>query len=157
MDDIITERSIYSQATCVIDVFGLFSWHHSMAFYTTRHWQTSGRLVQKFNVCTVWFPTPVIFFKRWIPSNFQIVLTLPMLRLLSSKPQGRQDFWKPSKPCHVGIHWTALPEYSQMNTHVPGFQSFFRIFASFCIGQNSYQQQGVNDTQYTLLYVVRCS
>ena len=30
-------------------------------------------------------------------------LTLPMLRLLSSKAQGCNDFWKPSKPCHVGI------------------------------------------------------
>ena len=27
-----------------------------------------------------------------------------------------------------------------MSTHVPGFQSFFRIFASFCIGQISHQQ-----------------
>ena len=33
----------------------------------------------------------------------QIVLTLPMLRLFSSKAQGHKDFWKPSKPCHVGI------------------------------------------------------
>ena len=31
-------------------------------------------------------------------------LPLPMLRLLSSKTQGRKDFWKPPKPCHVGIH-----------------------------------------------------
>ena len=30
-----------------------FSWYLSMAFYTTRHWQTSGRLVLKLNVCTV--------------------------------------------------------------------------------------------------------
>ena len=35
--------------------------------------------------------------------------------------QGRKDFRKPSKPCHVGIHWIALTEYSQMSTHVPGF------------------------------------
>ena len=39
-------------------------------------------------------------------------LTLPMLILLSSKGQGHKDFQKPSKPCHVGIHWTALAEYS---------------------------------------------
>ena len=31
-----------------------------------------------------------------------------MLRLLSSKAQGRKDFWKPSKPCHIGICWKAL-------------------------------------------------
>ena len=49
----ITERSFDSQATCVIDGFGLFSWYLGMGVYTTRHWQTSGRLVQKLNVCTV--------------------------------------------------------------------------------------------------------
>ena len=38
-------------------------------------------------------------------------LTLPMLRLLSSKAQGHEDNWKPSKPCHVGIHLKALAEY----------------------------------------------
>ena len=31
-----------------------------------------------------------------------------------------QKFWKPSKPCHVGIHWIALAEYSQMSAHGPG-------------------------------------
>ena len=41
-----------------------------------------------------------------------------------------QNFWKPSKPCHVGIHWKALAEYSQMSTHLLGFRLFF-IF--FCI------------------------
>ena len=38
---------------------------------------------------------------------------------------GAKIFWKPSKPFHVGIHWLALAEYSQMNTHTPGFQSLF--------------------------------
>ena len=45
-------------------------------------------------------------------------LTLPMLRLLSSKPQGCKDFWKPSKSCHVSNHWKALPECFIMSTHV---------------------------------------
>ena len=54
--------------------------------------------------------------------------------LLSSKAHGRKDFWKPSKPYYVGIYWIALTDYSQMSTHVPGFQSFLRLFASFCIG-----------------------
>ena len=67
-------------------------------------------------------------------------LTLPMLRLLSSKAHGCKYLWKPSKPCHVGIHWIALTEYSQMSTHMPGFQSFLRFLASFCIGQISHQQ-----------------
>ena len=70
-------------------------------------------------------------------------LTLPMWRLLSSKTECK-DFYKPSKPCHVGTHLKALTEYSQMSTHFLGFQSFFRFFALFCIGQISHQQHKGN-------------
>ena len=83
-----------------------------------------------------WEPQVVWFYKNWAPT----LSTLPMLRLLLSKAQERKEFWKPSKPCHVGIHWIALAEYSQESTHLPGFQSFFRIFASFCNDQSSHQQ-----------------
>ena len=87
----------------------------------------------------VWF--------SWLYSHKQIYacvalegLTLQMLGLLLSKAQGcKQRFLKPSKPCHVGIHWIALAEFSQMSTHIPRFQSFLKIFASFCIGQSSHQ------------------
>ena len=50
-------------------------------------------------------------------------LTPPMLRVpvISSKAHRL----KASKPCHIVIHWVALTEYSQMSTHVRGFQSFF--------------------------------
>ena len=51
-----------------------------------------------------------------------MTVNLPMLRLLSCKAQGRKDSWKPSKPCCVGIHWIDLDEFSQMSTHMPGFQ-----------------------------------
>ena len=61
-------------------------------------------------------------------------LTLLMLRLLSAKAQGRKDFRKSSKPCHVGIHWIGLAEYSQISTHVPGFQPFS---LGFCIMMQS--------------------
>ena len=54
-------------------------------------------------------------------------LTLPVLRLFSSKKR-RKDFYKPFEPGHVGIHWIAFTEYSQMSTHVLRFQSFFRVF-----------------------------
>ena len=70
------------------------------------------------------------------------LLTLPMLRLLSFEAQ--EYFWKLSKPCHVGINWIALAKYSRMSTHLPGFQSYFRIFESFCIGQISHQQHKGN-------------
>ena len=49
-------------------------------------------------------------------------------------------FENPSKPGHVGIHWTALAVHSQMSTYMPGFQSFFSLFASYYIGQISSQQ-----------------
>ena len=55
----------------------------------------------------------------------QLNFTLSMLRLLSFKSQKRKNLWKPSKPCHVGVHWKALAEYSQMSTHLPGFAKFF--------------------------------
>ena len=67
-------------------------------------------------------------------------LTLPMLRLLSSKAQKRKILWKPWKPCHFGIHLKALVECFQMSTHLPGYQLFSSFFASFCIGQISQQQ-----------------
>ena len=68
-------------------------------------------------------------------------LTLPMLRLLSSNASTRtKDFWKTSKPCHIGIHWIAPNEFYQISIHGPGFQSFFRIFVSFCFGKISHQQ-----------------
>ena len=35
--------------------------------------------------------------------------------------QGCTYFWKPSRPSHVGIHWMALVDYSQMSTHFLGF------------------------------------
>ena len=60
-----------------------------------------------------------------------------MLRLLLSKAQGCKVFLKPFKPCHVGIHWIALAEHSQMSTHVPGLHTFFRFSTSFFIGQIS--------------------
>ena len=47
------------------------------------------------------------------------LLTFPMLRLLSFKAQECNNFLTP-KPCHVGIHWIALVEYSQISTHMAG-------------------------------------
>ena len=44
-----------------------------------------------------------------------------MLRLLCYKEQGCKDFFKSSKPCHIGIHRIALAEQTQMSTHKPSF------------------------------------
>ena len=88
---------------------------------------------------TVFTPTQIPTFayvKVFNPSNAEAIF---------AKAQGRKDFEKPStcKLFHVGIHWIAHTEYSQMSTHVqahvPGFQSFVRIIVSFTIGQTSHQ------------------
>ena len=57
-----------------------------------------------------------------------------MLRLLSTEAQGRKDFKKSSKPCHVGIHWIALTEYSQLSTHMTGFSHFY-LFPHFVLAK----------------------
>ena len=44
---------IHKAISRVIDELGLFSEISSMGVCTTRHWQTSGRLVQELNVFTV--------------------------------------------------------------------------------------------------------
>ena len=48
--------SFDSQALWVIDVLGLFFDMLSIGDCKTRHWQTSCRLVQEFNVCSVTKP-----------------------------------------------------------------------------------------------------
>ena len=48
--------------------------------------------------------------------------------VLSHKAQGHKYFLKTSKPCHVGIHLIALPEYSRVSTNVRGLQSCFMVF-----------------------------
>ena len=60
------------------------------------------------------------------------------MKLLSSRAQGHNDFWKPSESCHVGIHWIALAEYPPMRW--AGFGHFSGSFASLCNDQISHQQ-----------------
>ena len=60
------------------------------------------------------------------PSNAEATL---------SKAQKRKDFYKPSKPCHVGIHWEALTEYSQMSTHMSGFNNYSGFLHHFLLGK----------------------
>ena len=55
-------------------------------------------------------------------------LTLLMLRLLLSKAPERKRNGKTIKPCHIGIHWKSLAEYSQMSTHVSFFSFFLYHF-----------------------------
>ena len=64
--------------------------------------------------------------------------------------QGCKDFWKPSKQCHVGIHWKALTEYFQMSIHLPGFQSFSKIFASFLLARLSTSSIRVKEVLFSI-------
>ena len=79
------------------------------------------------------------FFEHCIKNSgskaFPMLLKFPILRPLSSKAHGCKDFWKLSKPCHVGIYWIALTEYSQMSTHMPGFQSVFSFMCHFVLAK----------------------
>ena len=50
-----------------------------------------------------------VYFSSLSSSPLVYFLTLQVLRLVSSKPQGGNTF----KSCHVGIHWNALVWYSK--------------------------------------------
>ena len=59
-------------------------------------------------------------------------LTLPMLKLPRQKHKSA-NCYEIIEPCHVGIHWIALTEYSQMSTHLPGFRSFSGVLCHFVL------------------------
>ena len=52
-----------------------------------------------------------------------------------------QKSLKISKPCHVGIHWKALPEHYRMSTNVPGFPVIFSPFG-IILFRKSWAQTG---------------
>ena len=68
-----------------------------------------------------------------------------MLRLLLSMGEKCKKFWKPSKPCLVGIHWKAIAEYYQMSTHVPWFQVFCIIFVLTKLAASSQRVKDYGD------------
>ena len=53
MNDLTTDHSFDSQASWVIGVFGICVYMLSVGVCTFSHGQTSGRLLQELNVCTV--------------------------------------------------------------------------------------------------------
>ena len=46
-----------------------------------------------------------------------------------------KDFWKPSRPSHVGIHWIALAVYSQMSTHLTDCRYFSCLLHYFVLAK----------------------
>ena len=60
-------------------------------------------------------------------------LTLPMLRLISSKAQ--KHIQKNSNTILTLSCWYSLVEYSQMSINVAGFRSFFRFLHTFVLAK----------------------
>ena len=86
--------------------------------------QSSRNKNNSFSCCFhLYFIVSHIYWLHHMTKNkhIKINLTLPMLKQLSSKAQKCKNLWKMSKPCHVGIHWIDLDEYSQMSTHFSRF------------------------------------
>ena len=69
------------------------------------------------------------YFHKYMSGRWYL-LTIPMLRLLSSKAQGCKDFWKPFKPS-----LRVLNKSYPMNTNITGFRWFSKILASLCFGE----------------------
>ena len=56
-----------------------------------------------------------------------------------------------SQPCHDGIHWIDLAEYSQMSTHVPGvrsFSGFLHHFELTTLATSSIRVNLIQELQY---------
>ena len=60
-------------------------------------------------------------------SSIRQLLILPLVRLFLSKAERCPERFLKT----IGISWKALAEYSQITTHVSGFQSLIRTFVSF--------------------------
>ena len=60
--------------------------------------------------------------QEWLHKQFRCYINPSDAKATFVQNMRTQRSWKPSKPCHVGIYGIAFAEYSQMSTHVPGFQ-----------------------------------
>ena len=78
------------------------------------------------------------------PSNAEATL---------SKTQRGKDIRKTSEPCHVGIHWIALPEYFQMSTYMPGFDHFPVFLHHFVLAKLATSSIRVNDNYMSCLAI----
>ena len=74
-------------------------------------------------------------FGRYIWGALELIFFGRVTALLSYEAQGRKDCWKPSKPCHVGIHWITLwiAEYSQMSPNEYPCTKVSVILQVYCI------------------------
>ena len=140
MDDLTTEKSFDSLATWVNDVLGLYFRILSMRICTTSHWQTSGRLLQELNACTVGCNgshEPVC--PRWLLSlkGLQDDQTAPTAAVLSSSPIWRVPFWNSfmtSVKQFFSLFYVQLSEYSEIWKFFHYFRRN-RSYFSLCHGK----------------------
>ena len=130
--------------------------HHFFCHIAPRLWLATCNWLVSYQILKWLDPVGILtkFFAVWYNIDFFLndtILPLPMLRLLSSKAHGCNDFWKTPKPCHVGIHWIALAEYSQMSTHMPGFFESSFVF----LHQISHQQHEGYYRCTLLVYILK--
>ena len=94
-------------------------------------WLT-GRLVHGLNIFIVGLSS------EWVP-----VTTYSQQRSLAKRALNHlnaDSTFVHGRKMHVGIHWIAFAEYSQMSTHLLGFQSFLTFIVLFCIDKIYHQQ-----------------
>ena len=104
MDYLTTERSFDSQATWVIDLLGLSFDMLSIGVWTTRYWQTFGRLVQEFNVCTV------------CEYGISVGLTIfhPVLSIIVHKCFNHRAHWRPLQELGSQSRQWGIVKYSRL-------------------------------------------
>ena len=81
--------------------------------------------------------------------------TLPRLRLLWGPMHKDAVLWKPFKPSHVGIHWIALAECSQMSTHEPGFDHFSQFLHHLVMAKLATSSIWVKNGCYPLSTIIQ--
>ena len=90
-------------------------------------------------------PFSLIFYKNPSQNITRVRYLNPSnAETISSKAQECKILEKPLKPCRLGIHLRALAEYSQMSTHLPGFQYFFFFLHLFVLAKLATSSMRVN-------------
>ena len=107
MDGLTTERSLDLQTTRVIDVLGLFFAMSSMGVCATRHWQTTGRLVQGLHVRIVYVGVTGMWSMVPMSRNARGMACAPLIG------------W-PTCTISAGIYRLGciLPRTTEKNTHI---------------------------------------
>ena len=75
-----------------------------------------------------------LLYAQWTSRNTStLTLALVVANLTNTKWCKKPEKWL--KPWHMGTHLTELSKSCQMNTNMPGFRWFSKIFASLCFGR----------------------